>query len=358
VGMKWSHGGWDQLAKRLGVIFGKEWKKIFGDGDIKSLDLNIHYIFLQLCYTMSGVFFKKDHKDYAEMMRVIQFLASTISARLVHFFGRLWALVVGKMPSGCWLTSHGNSWIVALWFFIFCVMVIEKAPQHMKEKLEEDMIERIIHILVYGDDSATSTDRNSTAYYINMEQFEKWLKTYLKVEMRDVRADVPLLVHPSGGFHYGQGLVYLKHFGVRNQNDSKDQPYYLPYRDASDYMVRSVWGREAKDRDVYDFMLSLLGHSYGTYASNYYAYLWLQSAFMASVTTVPVNTWETTLATVFSRAHTNIDFVKKMRQTGILMADILKGFPTWDCLVSKNVYDPVYHAMFRGDTLDDEELVS
>jgi len=40
------------------------------------------------------------------------------------------------------------------------------------------------------------------------------------------------------------------------------------------------------------------------------------------------------------------------------MADILKGFPTWDCLVSKNVYDPVYHAMFRGDTLDDEELVS
>jgi len=233
-------------------------------------------------------------------------------------------------------------------------MAIEKAPQHMKEKLEKDMVDRIIHILVYGDDQAISTNRDSTSYYINMDLFEKWLKLYVKVEMRDVRPDVPFLVHPSGGFHKGAGLVYLKHYGVRNKNDSHGQPYYLPYRDAKDYMIRSVWGREAKDRDVYDFMLSLLGHSYGTYASNYLAYVWLQNAFLAAMGTVPDQTWETTLANVQGRAHTNIDCIKKSRQAGISMEDIQQGFPTWAYLQKKNIYDPVYHSMIRGDTLNDD----
>jgi len=186
-----------------------------------------------------------------------------------------------------------------------------------------------------------------------MELYERWLKTYLKVEMRDVRSDCPLLVAPRGGFHYGSGIVYLRHFGIRNQNDSPGQPYYLPYRDCEDYIMKAVWGREAKDRDVYDFMLSILGHSYGTYASNYYAYLWLRNAFVAAINTVPERSWSGSLATVLLRAHTNIDFNKKMRQAGINMQDIKCGYPSYDFLIQKNIYDHVYHQAERGDNLHD-----
>jgi len=360
IGMKWLKGGYDYMVKKMNVKFGEEWRKKFSDGDIVNLDMTIHYIWLQLMYVLGGIYFKRSHdpvSTFRQMMRAISFLASSVSARLVHFFGRLWALITGKMPSGIWMTSHGNSFIVALWFYLFCVMEILRAPQMMKEAMEIALIKKIVHVLVYGDDQVQVTDRDEVSKYINITLFEQWMKLYLNVTMRDVRDDVPLLVDPSGGYHKGQGIVYLKQLGVRNRNDTPGQSYYLPYRDASEYIIKAVWGREAKDRDVYDFMLSLLGHGYGTYASNHTAYTWLKNAFIAAVQLSPAGTWEESLGTVQDRAHTNTDFTKKARQAGIAMEDIKYGFPTWSTLMKKNIYDEAYHAHERGDPgLDNEDF--
>jgi len=73
IGMKWGKGGYDWMVKKMKVVFGEEWKKIFSDGDIVNLDLSIHYIWLQLMYTLGGIYYKPTHKDFYQMMRAINF---------------------------------------------------------------------------------------------------------------------------------------------------------------------------------------------------------------------------------------------------------------------------------------------
>jgi len=352
VGMKWSRGGGDKLAERLGVKRGREWQRVFGDGDFDALDQNIHYIFIQLFYWMGGVYFKKDHKDYEIMMRIIKFLAQTVSARLVRFFQHLVAVVVGKMPSGCWMTSHGDSWIVLLWFFIFGIMQILKAPLHKRAYLENCLVVRIIILIVYGDDHILSNDRDETAELFSEEQFMHWCTTYLKVTIRDARSDVPFCVQTRNGYKTSPGIVYLKHFMVRNREVSHGQSYYLPFRDMCDYQIKCVWGKECKDRDIYDFLLSTLGHAYGTYASNYDAYSWLRHAHVAAIDTLGAGKYVESLGEAMDRGHTNSDFMKKMRQADISMQEIFGGYPTWETLVAKNTYDSAYHEHLREDPIE------
>lgn len=351
IGMKWSRGGVDWLAKRLGVAFAKEWRRKFGDGDIDGLDQSIHYIFLQFFYQAAGMYFKRGHPDYPIMMRIINFLARVVSVRCVRFFARLWAMIVGKMPSGCWMTSHGNSWIVIFWFFLFGNMQIARAPLEKRAEMEAQLIDRIILMIVYGDDHILSSDRNETSEYFNTEQFAQWCKTYLNVSLRDVRPDVPFVIEARSGERVTEGIVYLKHFFVRNKRADLGQSKYLPFRPIAEYQMKAVWGRECKDRDIYDFLLSLLGHSYGTYASNFPAYLWLCGAFNHAIKYVETSKGgvPAVLGQVKNRAHTNSDFMKKMRQNDLTIDDISHGFPTWETLVRKNQYDEVYHQSIRND---------
>jgi hypothetical protein len=348
IGMKWSHGGAFKMATRLSYTPGEEWKRRGGDGDFEKLDQNIHRVFLVLFDWMGAAYFKKEHPHYHMMMRAIKFVAMTCAVRLVRVFRRLWAIVVGKMPSGRWMTSHGDSWVVVLWFFLFGLFQIRAAPIEKRAQLEAELLNRIIMIIVYGDDHITTTNRDWTSEYFNEDQFAKWCMVYLGVQLRDTRSDCPFVVQTRWGYRKTDGLVYLRHNVVRNQNDGIDQAYYLPFRNAHDYQVRAVWGRECKDRDIYDFILSLLGHSYGTHGSNFNAYLWLKYAFISSFRALGA-TYAASLGEVMDRAHTNSDFVKKMRQMDIRMEDLRSGFPTWSALVQKNAYDPIYHSHSRED---------
>jgi len=262
--------------------------------------------------------------------------------------------VIGKMPSGAWMTSHGDSWIVSLWFFMYGVMQILKAPVHVRARMEEELVQRVINIIVYGDDHIITTERDDSVAYFNMTQFAQWCKTYLGVDIRDVRPDVSYTVHTRNGYKISEGIVFLRHNNVRNrhQDEHSSQPYYLPFRNMCDYQIKSVWGRECKDRDIYDFLLSVLGHAYGTYASNYNAYSWLYHAFAASMYTIEKEEGyapEQTLGTAINRSHTNSDFMKKMKQADISMESLQRGFPSWNSLVEKNRYDELYHQDKRND---------
>jgi len=288
---------------------------------------------------------------YAEMMRAIDYVARTVAARIVRVFKRLWAVVVGKMPSGAWMTSHGDSWILALWFYMFGIMQISKAPIEDRERMEQELVLRVIIMIVYGDDQVLAMLRNETVPYFNIEQFTIWCKVYLNVILRDVMHDIPYVVETRNGYAQAEGVIFLKHFNARNKSTLPGQSYYLPFRNMVDYQIKSVWGRECKDRDIYDVILSVIGHSYGTYGSNYDAYSWLKHMYVSSFTLIG-NTPGETLGTAVSRAHTNSDFVKKMRQADIQMEDLRKGFPTWETLVKKNVYDDVYHSQVREDFVE------
>jgi len=354
IGMKWARGGAHEFAKQFGIKAGLETKKRLGDGDFSALDQTIHYVFLQLFYTLGGIYYNPKKPYYDVMMRVLEYCARQIAARIVHICARMWGLVIGKMPTGAWMTAHGNSFIVLLYFFLFCIMQSYEMSDVLKSYFQEQMLDKTVMARVYGDDHAQGQDRNyEIEAYIGEDQFAKWVSMYVGATIRDIRSDVPFVSPKSCMGHLEtENLVMLKQYMVRNRNVEKGQPDYLPFRGWKDYAIHAVWGSTVKCRDVYDIMLSAVGHAYGTYGSNYPAWLWLKKLHQRAYQAVPDDEKSKTLGTLTSRIS-SVDHTKKMRQAAISIDEMVGAFPSYEKLEDKNVYDPVYHVSQRSDNLYD-----
>lgn len=324
--------------------WGEEWRRATGDGDIDKLDQSIHYIWLQFFVTMGGVYADSSHPDYSWYMDMVAECAKRLSVRLVHFFADLWAIVVGKMPSGAWMTSHGDSWIMALWYFSFLMMEVASEPDlKKKSQLMDQAIEAFFK--VYGDDSISAADRMSgTHHRFNYENFNEWLQKFLMVRARDVRKDVEWCASIRNGRLDNESIVFLKQYIIRNHRDSSSQ--YLPFRPIDEYQMKAVWGREVKDRDVYDFMMSILGNAYGTNGTNYEAWWWLRCVFLACSEGRDISK---SLKTVQDRVNEDSTEIKKWRMRGVAVNDLVNGFPSWSSLVSRNEYVPSSHCMPVSD---------
>jgi len=358
IGMKWAAGGAQEFAKQFYVEEGLEYQVKLDDGDFTALDQTIHYVFLQLFYTMGGIYFDPKHEHYALMVRILDYVAKTISARVVHLCNRMWALIIGEMPTGAWMTSHGNSYIVLLYFFLYCIMQSLKMPQLLKEMFQRTMILKLIQARVYGDDHVKGQKRNhEIEAYIGEKQFARWVEHYVGGKIRDIRQDIPFVSEKNSmGDLASTNLVMLKQYFVRNRDRSFGQPAYLPYRMTKDICIRCVWGSTVKRRDKYDLILSSIGHGYGTYGSNYQTWNWLKNMNCAVRALITDEELELSLGTLETRAMKS-DFIKKMRMVGITVKELLGSFPSWSALKAKNVYDPIYHINVKTDTLNDERFV-
>jgi len=346
IGSKWTEGGAQHFMNYFKVKYGEEWKRAAGDGDIDKLDQSIHYIWLQFFVTMGGVYTNSNHPDYQWYMDMVAECAKRLSVRLVHFFADLWAIVVGKMPSGAWMTSHGDSWIMALWYFLFLVMEVASEPDLKKRsQLMEQALEAFFK--VYGDDSISAADRLSGTYLrFNYENFNEWLQKYLIVRARDVRKDVEWCASVRNGRLNNDSIVFLKQYIIRNRQDGATR--YLPFRPIDEYQMKAVWGREPKARDIYDFMMSILGNAYGTNGTNYEAWWWLRCVYLAAC---EGRDTELSLKTVQDRVNQDSSEIKKWRMKGIHVNDLVNGYPSWANLVSRNEFDPAVHCMPVSDWL-------
>jgi len=342
------------LHNNFYVEEGLEYQVKLDDGDFSALDQTLHYVFLQLFYTMGGIYFDPKDKYYDLMVRVLDYVAKTISARVVHLCNRMWALVIGEMPTGAWMTSHGNSYIVLLYFYLFCIMQSQKMTPDVKEMFQRSMILKLIQARVYGDDHVKGQKRNyEIEAYIGEIQFGQWVAHYVNGNIRDIRNDVPFISekNPIGDLREAN-LVMLKQHFVRNRDRTTGQPSYLPFRNAKDLCIRCIWGSTIKRRDKFDLILSSIGHGYGSYASNFQTWNWLKNLNCSVRALMTEEEVESTLGTLETRAEKS-DFLKKMRMVGITIKEVLSSFPTWQALKNKNVYDPIYHITSKTDTLND-----
>jgi hypothetical protein len=357
IGMKWAKGGAQEFANQFKMEEGLEYQVKFDDGDFTAIDQTEHYVFLQLFYTMGGIYFDPKHEHYDLLVRILDYVAKTISARVVHLCNRMWAIIVGEMPTGAWMTSHGNSWIVLLYFFLFCVMQSYKMQQKLREHFQRVMILRLIQARVYGDDHVKGQKRNyEIEAYIGEKQFAMWVETFVGGAIRDVRQDVPFISEKNSmGDLSATNLVMLKQYFVRNRNRSDGQPAYLPYRMTKDIAIRCIWGSTVKKRDKYDLILSSIGHGYGTYGANYQSWLWLKNINCSVRALITEDEMEASLGTLETRAERS-DFTKKMRMVGITVKELLGSFPSWKTLQTKNIYDAVYHISKKTDTLYDVKV--
>jgi hypothetical protein len=343
VGHAHSRGGADKIARMLGIDLMNCLKPIIEEGDAKNFDQTVLEYFVNLYYSTMLIHEDPNTPDYAIKKELVRVLIEDMIARLTRIFGDVFAFVRGQVPSGCWNTSHMDSWIMAMYFMLFGVHQIEQAPEEDKEGME-DHLYNIIMIIVYGDDHLWNKGESKYSAYFGAHQFADFCKTYFRVEIRDIVTGATFVSDVSIGWIIRRGATFLKHQFIINPVKGDGQCQFLPFRESREFMIRAVWGRETKQRDCLDVLMSVIGHAYGTYASNRDAYdrLFFLYESLLEEMNLPVGV---VLADVVRRI--GYDDMKKLRQVGINSDELLRGFPTWETLVEKNKIDWAYQDTIR-----------
>jgi len=339
VGHSHSRGGGDVLAKMLGIDLKNCMKPVIEEGDAKKFDQSVLEFFTNLYFSTMLVHEDPLSRDYEMKKKIIEWLAENMAARLTRLFANYWAFVRGQVPSGCWNTSHMDSWIMAMYFCLFGLWQIQNAPEELQEELEEALF-NIIMIIVYGDDHAWNKGEGVSAQYFSADEFARFCKKYFDVDVRDLVTGATFLSDTFDGFLVRKGLTFLRHQFIMNPEKGQGQCNFIPFREWREFLIRAVWGRETSSRDCLSVMMSCIGHAYGTYASNYPAYRRLFLLFESLVQISGVSPHISLKEAIGRQTH---DDLKKLRQIGISPEEVLRGFPSWKTLIAKNVMDWNYH---------------
>jgi len=338
VGHKWSRGGMWTIAQCLGIDLDNCWEEIICEGDISGFDFGVMAVLTNLYYSSMFIHEDPSHPDHPLKEILLKCLIKNMVTRITHFFGRLWGIQVGGVPSGCYNTSHMDSWVMALYFCLFAVHQILRAPPEIRGSLEEEFI-RVVRLIVYGDDHNYNKGKGVTSTWFSIHEFTSFLKKAFGVELRGGR-EGSFCSRQVHGWLVHLGTTFLRHQAILNPHyGSNEQPPFLPFRETKEYIVRAVWGRTASPRDIPDVMLSVLGHAFGTHGSNYDAWKSLKFFYKELLQEFGASEAEF-LGDLVDRVERQD--IGKMRQHGITVQDLAQGFPLWETLIDRNKYDPVY----------------
>jgi len=352
IGHRWGKGGADTLADCLNVLDG--WLADLVEGDVKNFDMSVKAVFVNLYYSSMFVHEDPTHPDHPVKELILKTILKAILSRVTHLFGEVWGVQRGGVPSGCYNTSHMDSWVMSLYFYLFATYQIMNAPPADRPILEKQLIQ-IIRLIVYGDDHAYKKGVGLSATYFSGAQFANFMKTHFDVDIRDIKDGICFLSEASNGWLTSVGLTFLRHQFVENTDKRPGQSKFLPYRETREYIARAIWGREPKERDVVDVLLSVMGHAYGTHGSNYDAWKSLKYIYAELLQEIGTDYMGSVGDAIDRLGEADL---KKWRQHGITVEDLRRGFPTWTELRSRNFFDKVYQQNLSEDFEDYELTIS
>jgi len=203
----------------------------------------------------------------------------------------------------------------------------------------EDAFFNAIRAVFYGDDHLWNKGKGLAAQYFSADQFARFCERYFGVIIRDIVTGATFCSDVVNGELSRKGCTMLKHQFILNPCKDEGQSTFLPFREWKEFLIRAVWGRETKNRDGLDVMMSCVGHAYGTYASNPEAYLRLRLLFECLVRELKIDPNQ---AIIESFRKFEVTDLKKLRQLGVSVDELLTGFPSWEKLVEKNKLDWAY----------------
>jgi len=351
IGHAWIYGGCDEIADSLGISALNEWKKILVEGDVFRFDQGVLAHFTDLYFGQMLYYDLPGTQAFKLRKKVCEWLARNLVQRMTHLFGEIWGAVIGGVPSGCFNTSHMDSWVMAMYFCLFGCLSIAEAPEDLQDKLMDALL-HIVKLIVYGDDHAyNKTEDPVIAFYFSGVRFQAFMKKYFGVEIRDMFDGLAFLSNTAFGRIIAKGLTFLRHQMVLNPCKQEGQSRYLPYRETWEFIIRAFWGKEPRFRTAHDVLLSSIGHAYGTYAANEHAYECLKCVYQVCVADIGL-TPQAVLSEIVPKLTS--DGFKDLRRKGVSVEEMLNGFPSWQTLVAKNVRSKVYHS--RPVVMEDLEM--
>jgi hypothetical protein len=344
IGHKWVWGGMDEL---FNILNPNKKKRMYFDGDFSKWDLSIRRILIEIYRSESMAYFdrSKDPDLYDIMSSMADEIAKSVIDRLQHIYADIWARVEGHVPSGAFETSIMNSWINLFLHCWFCVSKIVKMSPKQQKKAWAGLLEAVIYV-VYGDDHVLSIDMEDPFWlkHFSYREYVDWLRDVFGMIVRDISQSHQFHSEVKDGLVIKRGIIFLKHYAVLNSSTLPGQATYLPWRSYYEILPKIAWGREPGRRDLIDVALSIIGHVYGTYASDRTSYDLLFCLWELLSKIVESRTNGGPLHLSVLAAATDRWDNKRFAQYGLSVEHFDGKFPTWETLVSKNVYIADLHS--------------
>jgi len=341
IGMKWAHGGADELAKSLKIDLENCMKLILVEGDLKKMDQTVKAIFTKLYMQFMLVHEDPTSTDYPIKVKILEYLIPRLVEKLVRLYGDVWVKQVGTVPSGCFNTSHMDSWVMGLYFFLFCTVQLHSCPDADRVELEQ-LIEEVA-IVLYGDDHLYNKGEERVSHYLSAWNFQSFLKQALEVDLKDIYDGLPFVSSEDRGRIKTRGACFLKQFFVLNpyKGEYPNQPDFLPYREINEIMIRLAYGRESTTRTLKEIALACVGHAYATFASNRIAYDMILEVYRQIIAEIKTPVEQMSDLAQLLQAKS----MRKLRVLGLTAEQLKQGFPTWEALIKQNEKIDGYHTM-------------
>lgn len=226
----------------------KDGDYLVSEGDIKSLDTSISPMLLVLYMLFAQLWIENDGTiDYRAFIYMLEACAERLAGKVVRWIDEF-ILLIGVMPSGSLDTSHGDSWIVGVMYwlaFIFHTML--KSSLEVRRLIWLSLVQRKLAIWVFGDDFLQLYHRKLFEF-VGVNSFASYISRYHNVEMKNMATYSSLVTYFRVRANevvetVGKGPVYLKRLFVRSDNFnlqmfSPSIAEIIPYRPYRQYPPR------------------------------------------------------------------------------------------------------------------------
>jgi hypothetical protein len=161
-----------------------EGSQVVCEGDIKKLDQNIKAIMLVIYMLCAQIWInKRDTRMFRMFQYLLESCAENLAGKHVRWFNSF-CLIIGMMPSGSLETSHGDSWVMAVYYFLtFFFYKLSYIPEEDRRRFFKYVQLRRIIILLFGDDFLYSLPRELVPIF-GINEFEKFLLEFFHTEMK------------------------------------------------------------------------------------------------------------------------------------------------------------------------------
>jgi len=265
----------------------------------------------------------------------VKTLMYKISHKIVLHLGGFWQFMRGVMHSGGKDTSHGDSWIMALMFYLYCMDVIDRNP-HLSDIIMHCLVMGIIVIVVYGDDHVWASLKVLRPY-MNAKGWVDFLARVCHMTLRGAKEYDKFLstVNLVTGTYVYQGVVFLKRRFIASFIEGSAP--VLPFKEINETMI-NLFLKE-QDADMIDYFLSCIGQMYDTMGTNVVAYQYVYRFFDIIKNYYALINPQDALQAALEDPERRVKVMKYMRRVHMKDTDILKSVPTLRKLQSWHVYD-------------------
>jgi hypothetical protein len=321
---------------------------MYAEWDVSSFDLSIlSGMLMNYMHAVRYWIKEEDTWQYRFFLYMLEYAAEALSYNVVQWF-RDFLLVVGMMPSGSSETSHGDTWIMLIYFvmtFIFHVM--SKVSADIRKKIASALLDILIVAIAYGDDCNYVYPRELRDY-IGVDKLVEFATVMYNAKMRNVNEHTSLATYLKYDSRYGctgyvyRGPVFLKRYYVFDHNfREKGTPQIMPWRQTAAYIWRVGMPKDPSGNSV-EMLSRLIGLVYDTMGVDPYQYQLIADMYALVYTSVQEKMTLEQLYLIVQEGLKRDD--KYFRKVGL--SSVAVRFPTLEELHLMNRLDWDVHAPY------------